>query len=257
MASIKRKRPIKRINSSKEEKNYNPYIQLGLMIIIAVIVIVSFISKKSTENYKQIKLDKNAYLIYTKYEDKKTKYTKEIPFVNLKADVFEQVNKDIITFCNDYINKEKAVITYEYDINGIILSLVIKAIDNSETSPVPRFRSYNINLNTEEVIAPAALLDFYKIKTSSVQTKIKRQLEDYYSDILKDNYYTTVECSFECFLKHRGITNYITDLDYYIRDGELIAFKSFTAHSVFGEESYFNDKSFEFKLALAPPYINN
>ena len=118
-----------------------------LVLVIAIIIVVTFVQKKSTENYNDIKLEKGNFLVYTKYEDKSTKYTKEVPYVNLKADVFKQVNSDILLFCNEYMQKDKSIITYEYDINGIILSLVIKVINNETTyAPEPYFRTYNINL---------------------------------------------------------------------------------------------------------------
>jgi len=77
-------------------------------------------------------------------------------------------------------------------------------------------------------------------------------MQSYYSDIVKEKYYTTNECSYECFLKYRGVSNYLDYVSYYVRDGKLIAFKTFIAHSIFGEEEYFNDKSFEFEIADTP-----
>ena len=53
-------------------------------------------------------------------------------------------------------------------------------------------------------------------------------------------------------MKWRGVTKYLDHVSYYVRDGKLIAFKSFIAHSIFGEEEYFTDKSFEFEIADSP-----
>ena len=229
-----------------------------IFIIFCAVIAISFIifvfyQNKNNENYKNIKQDKSNYLIYTKYQDLSTQYTKEVPYVNLKAPVFEEVNKDIYSFCQEYMDSEKSVITYEYDINGIILSLVIKVINNEVSyAPEPYFRTYNINLETEEVIANDALLQFFNVNNSTVENKIKRGLQSYYKDIVKAKYYTSAECSYDCFLKWRGINNYTDYVSYYVRDGKLIAFKTFIAHSIFGEEEYFNDKHFEFVIADAP-----
>lgn len=244
-------------SSKRKHKQLNPklqkaYIIIGTIIIISIILIYGYL-KINTENYNNIKLDKNNYLIYTKYSDMNTKYTKEVPYVNLKADVFKEVNTDIINFCQKYIESEKSIITYEYDVNGIILSLVVKVINNETTfAPEPYFRTYNINLETQEVIADEALLQFFQIDKSTIENKIKRKLQNYYGEIVKEKYYSSNECSYECFLKYRGINNYLDYVSYYVRDGKLIAFKTFIAHSIFGEEEYFNDKSFEFEIADTP-----
>ena len=243
----------KRIKQKKQPTSTDILFQLIAIIAIIVIVIIAFYQKKNTENYNNIKQDTGAYLVYTKYEDKSTKYTKEVPYVNLKADVFKEVNSDILLFCNDYMNSEKSIITYEYDINGIILSLVVKVINNeTEYAPEPYFRTYNINLKTEEVIADSALLEYFNVSESTVENKIKRKFQSYYSEIVKEQYYTASECSYDCFLKWRGITNYLDYVSYYVRDGKLIAYKTFIVHSIFGEEEYFNDQSFEFEIADTP-----
>ena len=244
------------------KKRINPdtqkiYAYAGAIVAIAFIIF-TFYHNSTNVNYNNIKQDKGAYLVYTKYSDTSTKYIKEVPYVNLKADVFKEVNKDILLFCDKYMDKEKSVITYEYDVNGIILSVVVKVINNAATyAPEPYFRTYNINLETEEVIADDALLQFFGVNKSNVEYKIKRKFQNYYNDIVKEKYYTSNECSYECFLNWRSVDKYLDHVSYYVREGKLIAFKSFIAHSIFGEEEYFNDKSFEFEIADAPANQNN
>lgn len=253
---LKKKKKVKKQNPKKSNKTESLF-QMLIVIVIAIIIVITFIQKKSTENYNDIKLEKGNYLVYTKYEDKSTKYTKEVPYVNLKADIFKQVNSDILLFCNDYMQKDKSIITYEYDINGIILSLVIKVINNETTyAPEPYFRTYNINLETQEVISDDAILQLYGVTKDNVKNKIQRKNQEYYSELIKQGYYSSSECSYDCYLRYRGITGYLEHVSYYIRDGKLIAFKTFIAHSIFGEEEYFNDKSFEFEIASAPANTN-
>ena len=150
------------------KKRINPdtkkiYAYVGAIVAIAFIIF-TFYYNSTNVNYNNIKQDKGAYLVYTKYSDTSTKYTKEVPYVNLKAEVFKAVNKDILLFCDKYMDQEKSVITYEYDVNGIILSVVVKVINNATTyAPEPYFRTYNINLETEEVISPQSVLEFYGI----------------------------------------------------------------------------------------------
>lgn len=249
---IRKVRTTKKVPRRVNQSTQKASLIAGAVIVIAFLMVV-FYHNTTNVNYNSIKQDKGAYLVYTKYSDTNTKYTKEIPYVNLKADVFKEVNKDILIFCDKYM-KEKSVITYEYDINGIILSLVIKVINNDTTyAPEPYFRTYNINLEKEDVIADDALLQFFGVTQSTVDYKIKRQFQNYYSDILKERYYSANECNFNCFLKWRGVSKYSDYVSYYVRDGKLIAFKTFIAHSIFGEEEYFSDKSFEFEIASEPP----
>ena len=234
------------------DKQKYQFILIGVLITITVIGYI-FFAQRSNENYKNIKQYKKEYLIYTKYEDNSTKYTKKVPYVNLKADVFKKVNEDITQFCQKYINNKKSVISYEYDINGIILSLVVKVVNNDTTyAPEPYFRTYNINLKTQEVIADDALLQLFNIDKSTVENKIKRKFQNYYSDLIKEKYYTTTECSYDCFLKWRGVDKYLDHVSYYVREGNLIAYKSFIAYSMFGEEEYFEDEDYEFEIAQAP-----
>lgn len=245
-----------RIRSSIS-KNKTPIQQQGFYLIVILIVaiiciIVSFIYQNANKNYNNIKQNKKEYLVYTKYKKENSDYIKEIPYVNLKNDVFKTVNEDIYLFCEEYKNKEKAIITYEYSISGVILSLVVKVVDkDSNYAPEPRFRTYNINLKTEEIIPDEVLLELFKTSKDKVSYKIKRTFQNYYSEILSQNYYEAAECNYDCFLTWRGIGNYTDNVSYYVKGGKLIAFKPFTAYSIFGEENYFKDKHFEFEIATA------
>jgi hypothetical protein len=229
-----------------------PVIYTFAILFVALIIYV-FIQNTNNTNYKNIKQNKNEYLVYTKYSDHNTQYTKDVPYVNLKAEVFKEVNKDILTFSNKYMEAEKGVITYDYAVNGTILSVVLKAINNESVyAPEPYFRTYNINLEKEEVIADEALLEFFGVTKLSVTRKIERQFQKYYSEIVRQGYYTSNECSYECFLKWRGVNNYLDNVSFYVKDGKLVAYKTFVAHSMFGEEEYFDDNSFEFLIAEKP-----
>ena len=102
--------------TTQKRRNPNPDAQKKIVILGAILLIVliifGFNKRKDYENYNNIKQNKNQYLVYTKYEDHSTKYTKEVPYVNLKADVFKELNKDILLFCDEYIENERSIITY-------------------------------------------------------------------------------------------------------------------------------------------------
>ena len=95
------------------KKRINPdtqkiYAYVGAIVAIAFIIF-TFYYNSTNVNYNNIKQDKGAYLVYTKYSDTSTKYRKEVPYVNLKAEVFKAVNKDILLFCDKYMDQEKSV----------------------------------------------------------------------------------------------------------------------------------------------------
>lgn len=237
----------------KKNENIKKVLILITLIILIITICIFHLWQKSKENFNNIKEDKNKYLVYSRYQNTSTTYPKEIPYINMKSQVIASVNEDIALFCNDFFESEKSVISYEYDISGIILSVVVKVIDNeTEYAPEPYFRTYNINLETEEVISDDALLQFFEVNTSIVEEKIKEGFEKFYNGVIMDEYFDPTECNYECFLKWRGVENYLENIVYYVKEGKLIAYKPFTFYSLFGEENYFKDSDFEFTIATAP-----
>ncbi len=222
---------------------------VGSLLFIILIIIVA-VNKNNTKNYGNLKQDKTKYLVYTKYEDKSSVYQKEIPYINMKADVIKKVNHDIYLFCDDYKDKEKSVISYEYDINGIILSVVLKIVDNeTEYAPEVYFKTYNINLDTSEVISDDSLLGLFEVDETTVYNKIDIGFRNFYKDVTDKGYVDSLECDYNCFLSYRGIDNYLDDVFYYVENGSLVVFRSFIFYSVFGEEKYFSDDDFKFVIA--------
>ena len=221
---------------------------IGSVITIFLLVFLFFVFKQD-ENYKSIKEDKNQYLVYTKYQESNDNYEISIPYINIRSSVIKQVNDDISNFLEKFMEEEKAVINYEYDINGIILSLVVKVIDyDNDYAPKPYFRSYNINLKKLELIENDSLLSFFDVNYENVHDIIASQLYTYYKNIVEEGYYQEEECDYSCFLSYREINDYLDDVTYYVKNGNLIAYKPFVFSSVYGEEYFFNDEHFEFLI---------
>ena len=61
-------------------------------------------------------------------------------------------------------------------------------------------------------------------------------------------YIEEMECDYTCYLGYRGVTDYLEDINYYIKDGKLVVYKPFIYSSIFGEEEYFTEDSFIFEL---------
>ena len=219
----------------------------GLLLIVLIIVLSYFI--RQNRNYKSIKLDKNNYLVYTQKSKSKGMYSIDIPYLNMKGESAKLVNEDITAFLSDYIDNEKCIISYQYDISGVILSLVVKVVDYDEVfAPKAHFKSYNINLDTLELIDDVSLLSLFGTDEATVESILDEDFHSYYNDILEEEYYNEKECNYECFLKYREIDNYLDEITYYVKEGNLMAYRPFVFYSVFGEEKFFTEDSFNFLL---------
>ena len=234
---------MKRLDESTKKK-----LVIGIGCLLIIIFIGIFIYMRQSENYNYLKVNKSEYLVYTAKSNSGT-YPKLIPYLNINTSVAEEVNKDIDDLLSSYIDSEMASISYEYDISGDMLSLVVKIVDyDTEFAPEIRFRSYNYNLKDGSLISDMDLLGLFEINESDVSNAIESQFEKYYEDMLEEEYYDERECNFECFLKYREVDNYLDDVAYYVENGKLVAFKPFVFYSIFGEENYFKEKDFKFTI---------
>ena len=222
-------------------------IALGITLIISMLVI--FYLKKQYDNYNYVKKNKNEYLVYAKEYNQNTYYSKYVPYVNIKGETAKLINSDINSFVEDYLKDRNTYITYEYDINGDILSLLIEVIDNDTGfAPEVYFKTYNYNMKEDILLDDMRLLELFGVDETIVENVIENKFRDYYDDIIEANYYNEKECSYTCFLKYRNVDNYLDNVAYYVKNGNLIAYKPFIFTSIFGEEDYFKEKHFKFTI---------
>lgn len=217
-----------------------------LSIVFIVFMLVAFYFFKRGDNFNSIKENKSNYLVYTKLDNSTDDFIVMVPCINIKGDFGRSINTDIDKFTDTFINNQLSTISYEYDISGDVLSVIIKVIDyDTESTPEVHFKSYNINLVTLELYSNDQLLHLFGVDYSDVEKIVEGTFGSYYTDIVNNNYYNSEECDYDCFLIYRGFDNYLDDISYYVRGGNLVAFKPFQAYSIFGEEDYFTDKNFE------------
>jgi len=248
MVNEKKKKVVRKRKPVNNYRTKLPLVVGGAVFLIIFLIVYYSINNQDKE-YKKIKQYKNNYLVYTKYENSTGKYPVNVPFVNIDSDPVKAVNKDIDLFVNDFVKSKKSVVSYEYSISGIILSVVVKVVDyDTDYAPMPYFRSYNINLSTLEVIADQSLLNFFSIDEDTVEVLIEDQFRHYYDDIVSEGYYEGEECNYRCFLNCRGFDEYLDNIVYYVDEGNLTVFKPFTFNSVFGEQDYFKDEDFKILL---------
>ena len=222
--------------------------------ILVFLIIANSIINNNNENYNSIKLDKTKFLVYTKYENNVNGKKQEVPYININSEIAKTINEDIKIFTDKFVDSSKNILTYEYSLNGIILSVAIKIVDYENEIPTPYFRTYNLNLETQEALSDEALRKYYSVTEEEVETKIKNQFIAYYNDESEKGYIVPQECNFKCYMECRRVDDYLKDISYYIRDGKLYVFRPFSFYSIYVEEEYFTDQHFEFLISKEPKY---
>ena len=250
---MKPKKMQYKIKNNSKRLTSEHILMLSIVGVALIIMLAYSIHNYNVNNYNYIKIDKSKDLIYTIFYDTANDYIKDVPYVNMNAPHIEEVNNRINSFVEKYKTLNRAIITYEYEINGQILSLITKAI-SYETNYAAKveFISFNINVETQEVLDDSTILSLYGIDTNYVKERIKNQLQKYHTEIVKEGYYSLQQCNFNCFLKWRDIEDYLDGVSYYIKEGKLYAYKPFVFASIFGEEEYFKDDDFQFLIIETP-----
>ena len=215
-------------------------------IVLIVIIILFAVFKDKGSSYEIIKEYDNKDLVYTVKSTKKDIFHVYVPYVNIKDSAIKEINEDINSYVDDYIDKEMVILSYEYDTNGKVLSLAVKTVDyENENYPLVYFKTYNINLETKKLISDNEILDAFDITSSDVNSAIEKQFKKWYKNLIKEGYFAESECDYDCFLDSRGVENYMDEISYYIDDGKLVVFKPFSFYSIYKEEEYFKEEDFK------------
>ena len=237
----------RRLEEKDHEKNLDKSkaIKLLVLCVLAIIVIIATqIYKSYMKNFNYMKVDRGEHIVYTRYNQN----SKEVPYVNINSSDVKSLNDSIVDYCNNYVNSDDIKIKYEYSINGNYLSLVIKVINTKELPSKMLFKTYNVSLKNRTVLTDQDLTDYFKVNNDIVSARIHNRFLEMYKDEVAQGYIEEMECDYTCYLGYRGVTDYLEDINYYIRDGKLVVYKPFIYSSIFGEEEYFTEDSFIFEL---------
>lgn len=224
-------------------------IVICITVVSIVLMIVVFYLKKQYDNLGNIKTYNNNYLVYTKKSNDKGHYYKNVPYLNIKSEVAKAINENISAFLEEYLDDDNVAISYEYDLSGDILSLVIKVTDyNTNYAPEIYFKSFNYNIKDESLVSDLKLLELFNTDESFVESVIESKFQDYYNEEVEEGYFDERECDYNCFLGYREVENYLDNVTYYVKNGKLVAFKPFIFSSIYGEEEFFKDEHFKFVI---------
>ena len=220
---------------NKYKKNIGTFV--FCVIVFIAIIIVYFFYDRTTINYNSLKIDQSKDLVYTASKEQYDFYFQYKPFFNLKGELGKVLNKDIEDFVNTF-KEDNIGITYESDLNGKVLSLVIIVEDHGylESANIIYFRSYNVDLDEEEIIDDDTLFSYYGMERSEVESKLDNGILNFYNELVDAGTYNSKECDYKCFLETREFNKEHNDVYYFVRDGKLIAFKPYIAISQKEEE---------------------
>lgn len=213
----------------------NKYLFYFFVVLTLVLLICYAFYRKNLDNFNNYKIEKEKNLVYTKSKKNYDFYKQYKPFVNIKGELGDVVNKDIDNYMSNF-KEDNIGATYEYSLSGEILSLIIKVEDHSyvESATIYYYRSYNINLKTSEIIDNDKLFSYYDINNEQALNVLNKKIEEYYNKSVDEGYVDSDNCNYNCFLEGRFLTEDMDDVEYYVKDGKLYAYKPFTFVSIDG-----------------------
>lgn len=214
----------------------NKYMFYFFVVLTLVLLVCYAFYRKNLENYNRLKIDKEKNLVYTISKKKYGFYKQYKPFVNINGELGDVINKDIEDYMSNF-KEENIGSTYEYNLSGEILSLIIKVEDHSyvESATIYYYRSYNINLKNSEIIDNDKLFSYYDLNNEQVLSILNKKIEDYYNKSVNEGYVDSDTCNYNCFLEGKFLTEDMDDVEYYVKKGKLYAYKPFTYVSIDGD----------------------
>ena len=251
----KQKKPTTRQKQNRKRIQADSNNIIIIIIICAVLAIIGIIyfyqHQQSRDSYSYLKMYKDQPLIFTRHDNENEQYPIVVPFINIDSNEILGTNDEILSYAQSFANKNNNAITYEYEINGSILSLVLKAVNNNTGGdPIVDFKTYNINLEEIKLLNADEVLEMFGINYNQVEAILKNKFKDYYKQEVKEGYIDKSICDYECFLSWRGVDvdNYLDKISFYIKSGQLIVYKPFVTKTLLKEEKFYEDETYEFQI---------
>ena len=208
------------------KKNKNK-ILIGVGIAILFVIGYALLRNYYT-NYNYLKMNSSQFLVYTSSQTESGSYYQYKPTFNLKGELGTVLNQDIDHYLSNFTDEEIGI-TYEADLNGKVLSMIIKVEDHgyADSATVLSFRSYHVHLENREILSNETILRYFDLTTADAERIINQKIKAYYQELVNEDTINPNTCDYQCFLKSRDFTEDMEDVEYFIRDGKLIAFKPY------------------------------
>ena len=226
-----------------------------IILLILIITLTIFINSRNKNNTLLV----NTYV--SKLEKGKVKLNNSpcdldnvleynnVPYFNLSNNVFNQLNEEILTEILLRACYQGGFIDYEASINKNILSVALNiSYDTDDDLAYLKYKTYNIDTNTNTKISNEELLKIYKLNKEQVENIVFSKLMEYYNYEKKMNYIDNI--SFNEYLKILDYTPITIDnMNLYIDNkNDLYNFKDYTLSEGMSIDEDFPYITIKFKL---------
>ncbi len=242
--TVKRKPQVKR--KSKQKINVQKYL-IWFGAILAIIGLFYYNSyQKNRHNYSNIKKFDDENIVFPRFDNQDNVHPIIVPYININDKQIANINNEILNYAQEYANYTNNIVTYQSEVNGNILSILVFGLDNTVNPPVPNFLCYNIDLKDIRIISNKELLNAFNVTESNVENIISTGFKNFYKGEVQKRYLDQDKYDFNEFLKLRGVTNYMDNLNYYIKSGRLLVYKPFLISQK--EKAFYGINPYEFVI---------
>lgn len=224
---------------------FDKKLAIVLGIVVLLLIILKVVSTTIDNKYEDKKVNKDKAYVYTKYNS--TFNNSYVPYINIKG--AEKINEELYENSKAYLtsNDKNKSVTYRYNQNKNILSLVMTYRDNVNDELTYTFKTYVFDLNnTPKLLSDDEILKLYGVTKEDVSKEIAKQLKQKYDKEVNKGYFNKTECNFSCYLGLRDIVNPVDEAKYYIENSHLVVYRTFNAYSIYNEERFFTRNDFKF-----------
>lgn len=219
---------------------------VALIIFLLFVILIYFFSNRG---YEKTKIDKEKDYIYKKTSTYSDEY-KHIPYINVEGETAKKYNQEIAKIEEEFASLPDNRVGFVFNKSSHILSLSIKLVDYYTADHHPRttFKTYLLNLKTKGAYTKEEIYKDFGVDDEMIRKSMEKRFKEMYEGVIKEKYVDPNYCDYNCFLSWRNVDDYLSGAELYIENNALIVFRGFKVESVFGEENYFQNKDFKFKI---------
>jgi len=215
------------MRKKKNMNNEKVYLLVAIILLVCVFIYGIYLL---TKNDNDILLDNTKSIVYTSYENKDL--DKSVPTINVKK-VSNEVNNDISKLVTPYLNKNNNKVSYKYQVNGNILSLIVIVEDYEVEGTLDvKFTSYNIDLVKLKILSNEEVLKMFDLDINYIDKVLNDKFKILYNDTLNSNSISK-SISYDEYLNMHNINNFKDNVYLYINNSKL---------NVYLDYDYWSDK---------------
>lgn len=228
----------------------NKKLFITMVVVLGLALVATFVKSIYVNRYNKYKVNTKEDFVYTRKEFKKS--DSAIPYINLNTNYAKELNQQLYDLFENYRDSDTSAnsISYRYNINANIVSVVIilKSINDNDELNFD-FVTYVFDLDKgAKVLSDEEIIGRYNLSESDVSKELEKQMKNKYDyeveqEILPDT------CTYDnCFLKLRGIDNYLDNANYFIENDQLVIYRSYDVYSEYSEEDIYTRDDFKFYI---------